>query len=86
MHRIRFVLISGLSMRIWMCNVIILAVCLEAINVVLMFESTVGYSVLGLMLASMKSDLMLGCIETEVRCVKSERFDRCTRLCEVLSS
>ena len=31
-----------------------------------MFEARVGYTVsLGLMLASMNSDLMLGCIETE---------------------
>ena len=63
------VLISGLSMLILMCNVI--AMCLEAVNVVLMFEARVGYTVLGLMLASMKSDL-IGCIETEGGNVKSD--------------
>ena len=43
--RRRLVLISGLSMLILMCNVITLAVCLEAVNVVLMFEARVGYTV-----------------------------------------
>ena len=72
MDRIRFVLISWLSMLSLMGNVIIVAICFEAVNVVLMFEARVGYTVLGLMLASTKSDLMLGRIETEVCNVKGD--------------
>jgi len=71
--RIRVDLISAMSMLILLCNVIIFAMCFEAIKVVLMFEAIVGCTVsLGLMLATMKSDLMLGCIETQVCNVKSD--------------
>ena len=52
MDRLRVDLISGLSMLILMRNVIIFAVCFEAINVVLMFEARVGCTVLGLMFAT----------------------------------
>ena len=73
MYTIRLVLISGLSMLILLCNVITSVVCLEAVNLVLvMCEVRAGYDVIDLMLACMKSDLILECIETEGYNVKSD--------------
>jgi len=87
MDRIRVELISGLSMLILMRNLITLAVCLEVINVVLMFEARVSCTVsLGLMLACMKSDLILECIETEGYNVKSDALVDVLSCVELLSS
>jgi len=86
MDRIRLVLISGLLMLILLCNVITSFVCLEALNLVLlMCEVRAGYDVLGLMLACMKSDLMLWCFETEVCNVKSDALVDVLSCMELLS-